>query len=329
MFVRLFLFLCLPFLLYARKAVHTELVDSGVQGPWFTGPLLAPSGLVLPYPHIDFEPYFSTVVNLGEYKDNWKSQNSSKNYYSSSLQPIAQFGLTSWMDFEITPQLFYNYTKGAGKWVFGDINLTLNIQLYNNKEVSSRIPHIKLVLTEILPTGKYHKLNPEKEGTDIGGNGSFTTGVGVVFGQMFHLSGIHYMTTRLFLQYNLPAATRLKGYNVYGGGVGTDVKFFPSQNGLVDLAFEFTLAKHWVFATDFVAVIAEGSNFSGDPGTEVDLITPAALGNGKVSIQLSMAPAIEYNFNLNFGMIAGSWFTLAGRNAVKFAGGIVALNYYY
>jgi hypothetical protein len=43
---------------------------------------------------------------------------------------------------------------------------------------------------------------------------------------------------------------------------------------------------------------------------------------------LSLAPAIEYSWSANFGMIAGVWFTAAGRNSTVFANGIVAINVY-
>ena len=45
--------------------------------------------------------------------------------------------------------------------------------------------------------------------------------------------------------------------------------------------------------------------------------------------QLSLAPAIEYNFNENWGVIAGPWFTVAGKNSSAFIVGMLAINIYY
>ncbi|MES2122546.1 MAG: hypothetical protein V4492_07205, partial [Chlamydiota bacterium] len=49
---------------------------------------------------------------------------------------------------------------------------------------------------------------------------------------------------------------------------------------------------------------------------------------GPSSEQFSLAPAFEYNFTYNVGLIAGCWFTVAGRNALEFASGVVAINIY-
>lgn len=136
------------------------------------------------------------------------------------------------------------------------------------------------------------------------------------------------MTMRLFLKYTFSSSVKLKGHNVYGGGVGTDVRFFPAQSASFDLGLEFILARHWAFALDVVGNWAEGSDYSGDPGVGVDLVTPAQIGNSQPSWQYSLAPAIEYNWNVNLGIIFGAWFTVAGKNSPQFSGAVFALNYY-
>lgn len=340
------LFLAAPFFLEARKVAFPA-DHPDYEGPYFTGPLVAPSSLVLPYPHINFEPYINIVVNTGEYDGNWSAKKNAHPFYANSLLPLAQFGLTSYMDFQIAPQLFYNYTDGVGTWVFGDITASLDLQLFDPDLDSpwGWFPSIKLSLKEVLPTGKYHKLDPKKKGTDVGGNGSFATSAGIVFGKLIHLRGIYFMTVRFLMQYTIPAAVRLKGYNVYGGGRGTNVKFFPAQSAFLNLGLEFTLAQNWAFACDFVGNWAKGSNYSGSPGIGIDTVdfsgggggegigflteTPAKVGSGGPSWQYSIAPAIEYNWSENLGIIAGSWFTIAGKNSVQFYSGIVAINYYH
>jgi hypothetical protein len=73
------------------------------------------------------------------------------------------------------------------------------------------------------------------------------------------------------------------------------------------------------------------SRYTGFAGVLTDGTTPAVpapLGFD-TSIQISLAPAIEYNFNQYFGIICGSWFSIFGRNAAIFRSGIIAFNYYY
>ena len=319
----------LPLLLFADKAPLSKLVkeDDGMT-PWLTGPLLAPSSLVIPGGYYNFEPYIYITANTGTYNDDWHAVRNEHTFWSNSFQPTYQVGLTPWLDFQILPTVFYNYTDGVGNWAFGDLLIEVDFQLFTAPISGSWLPNVKLQVKETIPTGKYHHLNPRKLNTDVGGNGSFQTGFGLVFGKLIHFSGVHFMTYRLLMQYVFPSAVRLRGYNVYGGAADTNVKFFPAQSAEVDLGFEFTLTRHWVFALDLVMNWAEGANYSGDPGTGIG-DNPAMLGSASPSFQYSIAPAIEYNWNGKLGVIFGPWITVAGKNSVQFCSGVFALNYYY
>ena len=157
---------------------------------------------------------------------------------------------------------------------------------------------VKLALRESFPTGKYRPLDPKKKEADVGGSGTFETSLGIVLGKMVHFSGIYFLNSRLFLQYTLPAATHLKGFNVYGGGFGTNVRFFPSQNFQADFAIELNLSRNWVFACDLVGDWFTKSHFTGDRGVDLKG-NPALIGRSTFGVQYSLAPAIEYNSNAN------------------------------
>ena len=43
---------------------------------------------------------------------------------------------------------------------------------------------------------------------------------------------------------------------------------------------------------------------------------------------LTIAPAVEYNFNQHVGLIAGPWFSLRGKNTTEFFGLVAALFLY-
>jgi hypothetical protein len=90
---------------------------------------------------------------------------------------------------------------------------------------------------------------------------------------------------------------------------------------IVDIAFELTLSLHWVLALDIENVYTTGSTFVGK--------TIVPVGNPKSSYLLSLAPAIEYNFNKNYGMICGVWFPPYGTNTEAFTSIIFALNMYW
>ncbi|PIS03095.1 MAG: hypothetical protein COT85_03460 [Chlamydiae bacterium CG10_big_fil_rev_8_21_14_0_10_42_34] len=321
------------------------------QGPWMTGPLLTPGATVLPFPHINIETYANVVVNTGQYKDNWDVLKNTNKFFANSVQTNLQFGLTSWLDIEVSPQVYYNYSNHAASWAFGDLPVTVDVQIYNPPS-SSHFPAIKLILKESFPTGKYRKLNPNKNGTEVGGSGSYTTSLGLALGKVIHFREDHYLSLRLAGSYNFPAPVRLIGFNAYGGSATTNMNFVPSQSAQFGLGIEYTLSQNWVFAIDFAGNWARRSNYSASPGTgfitEPQTFTPIPGSGGTAigfltetpavlvqqqvlgpSLQYSMAPAIEYNWSEHLGIIAGSWFTFAGKNAVQFYSGVVAFNYYH
>ena len=86
------------------------------------------------------------------------------------------------------------------------------------------------------------------------------------------------------------------------------------------LGLELTLAKHWALALDIASTHTLKTRFKG--------VTKDAVGNHKLGYSLSLAPAIEYNFNGNIGIIAGVWLTAFGDNTPDFINGVVAINIY-
>jgi hypothetical protein len=323
----LLLLLVLPFLGYSDKVPFHHIVEREhsetvkLQAPWFTGPLFASSSFTVPPGHLNFEPYIFATANTGHYGHNWESTKT-PTYWNTYFQPAFQTGVTKWIDFEIEPTLFYNYTNGAGKWVFGDMPILLDFQLYKQGvNATDWIMGLKFSLRETIPLGKYQNLNPKKKLTDIGGQGSWQTAFALVWGNLFYLGGqVHFLAWRTEIQYNLPAPVHVKNLNAYGGGKGTDGTVYPPQNFMIDTAIEINLSRNWVFAMDFIGSWSGKTRFKGK--TVVPMTAPP-------SAQFSLAPAIEYNWSTNLGIILGPWFTIAGRNTVQFASGVFAVNYFY
>ncbi len=312
-----------PFYTHFFEKVETSegLLLEEAQGPWFTGPLLAPSALVVPAGHYNIEPYIYIVADTGKYNGDWKAVKSENVFWNNYFQPSLQFGLTQWMDFSFNPTLVYNFTDGAAKWGIGDMPVGIDFQLWKRgKKVTDWISALKLAIREVFPLGKYQNLKPSKLGTDVGGGGSWQTAAGIVWGNLFHLGNNRFLASRLSLQYNLPAPVHVKNLNAYGGAKGTRGTVYPAQSFTLDTSIELNLTKNWVFACDFVGNWAGNTRFKGHA---------TAKNSEPTSAQFSIAPAIEYNWNVNIGIIFGSWFTIAGRNAPQFYSGVFAFNYYH
>ncbi len=316
--------LALPFLLYARGKVVWEETQQNVEPPWLTGPLIAPSAHVIPLGCVNFEPYLFAQAFTGSYNGDWKTVKS-PTLWQTYFQPNFQAGIAPGTDITFIPTVFWNYRHHQASWAFGDILFGFDFQLYIANQ-NSWLPSIKLSVKENFPTGKYRNLNPKKLATDDGGIGTWATVFGLVFGNLYHISSVYYFNYRLALNYTLPAPVRLTEFNFYGGGYGTDARFFPPQNFQVDLGFECTLSQNWCFAMDLIGYWATKGRFTGSPGVNA-VGMPATLGRGSQA-QYSLAPAIEYNWNADIGLIAGCWFTIAGRDSPVFTNGIIALNYY-
>lgn len=300
-------------------------LTASTESPWLTGSLIAPVGAVVPKGHFEIEPYLYFTTDTALYDKHWHAH-STPNFYSISPQIYTLVGITEWMDIQVVPQMITNICQNQSSTYFADLPIGFDFQLFGT-DASKWFPGIKLTLTEIFPTGKYQKMSPSKKRTDQSGQGSFATLIDVVFYKVYHIVRDHFLSTTLSFSNTFYAPVHVKGFNVYGGGYGTSGKAFPGRSFLGIFSFEYTLTQNWVFALDNVYTHVNRTRFSGKKG-HTKSGTEASVG-GPSSEQLSFAPAIEYNFNSNIGLIAGVWFTALGRNSTEFQSGIIALDFSY
>ncbi len=310
--------------LFADQVVLSQL-DSGVSNPWHTGPLLTPSGAVVPGGHANIEPFIIVKANTGLY-DASGNVIKTDTFWQYTLLPVIQIGLNSWMDIQLLPALTRNSFKGQSGLVFEDLPVALDFRILAPSHINSKIPFVLFSVYETFPTGKYRNLNPNRRGTDIGGTGSFRTAPAVTIQQFFHIQGPNFLIARAFFQYEFPAPVHVKGLSSFGGGRGTNARVFPGQNFLTTVGLELTLTKRWVLACDFTGRWRKKTRVSGKAGKNEE--GEEALLGFPFSRRFTIAPAVEYNFSENLGIIGGSWFSVAGRNAVRFWSAVFAVNYY-
>lgn len=320
-----FVFILSAHFIFADKGLPASITAAQeIEEPWFTGPLLTPSGHIVPGGYYNIEPYTYVNVLTGAYDTHWHAM-SSVNFYNVMWQIFFQIGLADWMDFQFVPSASWNGTQGVSSLVVNDPLLYVDFQLYQNSK-KKYLPAIKLTIQETFPLGKYQRLDPEMQLTDLGGAGAYTTTFGLSFSTLFHLSGIHYISLRWNGYYALSTPVRVKGLNAYGGAYNTKGTVRPGNGFGYYIGMESTLSKNWVFALDIAGQFRNKSTFSGEKGISTAGL-PASVGQHS-SVSFSLAPAIEYNFSDSLGIIAGSQFTVAGRNSPQFASGVIAINYY-
>jgi hypothetical protein len=314
--------------LYAdQPGAHIEVEKFKKEGepiPWLTGPLLTPPGHVVPTGHWNIEPYQFVNTTYGIYDHRWHSHNIPHNFYNVNTQIPVQYGFGQRFDFLFTPAFSWNRTAGASHWVLNDMVFGFDYQILNDK-IGKWWPAIKLALRGNFPFGRFQHLRPHRKGTDIGGGGSWFPTVGITMSKLYWWGGHTFFATRLNWQYTFPTPVHVRGFNAYGGGRNTRGKVFPGQILLGQFGFELTLSQRWAIAGDIQYQHINKTRFKGQKGRTNGV--PNTVGFPS-SDQWSLAPAIEYNWNAYVGIIAGVWFTVAGRNSPVFANAVVAINIY-
>ncbi len=301
------------------EARHGELeVTKQEIAPWLTGPLLCPSGHVIPLGHQNYEPYVYFAQNRGHYDSHW-APHSTPHFHSALIQPLIQLGVLPLTEFDLAPQFQFNENQGQNEWRVSDLPIVLGIQVLSEKTTGWQ-PAIKLRLGLNLPLGKYDRLKAHKKGTDSAGSGAWTPGAGLVITKLFHFSGVHFLAARSFINYNFTVPVSVHGLSSYGGAPTTQGTVYTGGVFTGIAGFEYTLSQNWALALDIAYNHNWKTRFSGHSGG----LAPSSPS----SDSLSLAPAIEYNFNEQIGVIAGPWMSVAGRNSTQFVQWVFAINIY-
>lgn len=293
-------------------------------GPWFTGSLLSTRGLTIDEGHAVVEPYFYFTQYGGLYNDNWRLQSAT---VSDTIvqQTYLIYGLTSRIDVEIAPQWLKNSAEGESISGFGDLPIQVGFQALRSGS-DSWLPNVRLWAQEIFPTGHYNNLRPSQNGLAGTGGGSFATTLGIGLQKAIRLGGEHVFRYRVNATYGFFSPVTVQGFNAYGGGFGTEGRVEPGSVATVIVAGEYSLTRHLDLALDIGFQTINATEFSGTTGVGING-EPAAVGRGSGNL-LTIAPAVEYNFNQHVGLIAGPWFSLRGKNTTEFFGVVAALLLY-
>jgi hypothetical protein len=282
---------------------------------WTTGTLLAPPSDIIPMGHLNYEPYLYWTSFHGVYDDKWNFQRDHL-FTTVSVKPLIRLGVFPRGEFDITPTLTYKHTQGAAMWVWEDFPISINGLVRDDDPEHWYRPSVLLLFSANLPIGKYQRLQESKLGTDIGGKGSWSPGVGLILYHAAHLYASHFLTTTFFATYQFQTNVYVHGLNAFGGDRHTRGRVYPGDFTQLTLSFEFCLSQNWSLALDAEYNHMNKSRFKGHTHT------PSTLPSYE---QFILAPAVEYTWSENFGIIAGSWFTVAGRNTNEFVGGVIAI----
>ncbi|MGR3912272.1 MAG: transporter [Candidatus Rhabdochlamydia sp.] len=296
------------------KPSHTR------EGAWFIGPLLTPSGHVVPEGHQNYEPYVYLTETSKMYNGEGKRVPAPKDQQLLT-QASMQRGIFPGIDIDVTLQGLYHAREGLHAWRIGDVPLAMGLQIMPGISNSLQ-PAMKLHVGMNIPLGKYDHLNPLTYLTDGGGSGDFSPEIGVVFSNIHTLSNGHHLAWRTFFSYTASTSVSVKGLSVYGGSIETVGKVRPGSSFLTSGSLEYQLTQQVALACDVMYTYTNKTTFSG-------FSPPNTAPTSPSSALLVMAPAIEYSVSPNVGMILGSSLPLAGRNTSAPINSIFAINFYH
>lgn len=247
---------------------------------WWTGPLLANTPNIPPPGHLGVETYVFDVLT-----------DSSSHIGSLTFAVV---GITPDFALGVIPGVTLGGTDGA-KLAFGDVTLRAQLRLTRPKSIRSMI--VALAYDKVLTTGRFQRL---REG-DPGAGGGFSVETPAIYAQRsFVLPNRHILRGRINVSLSLASSTSVKGRSIFG----TDEKFVgrASTGAAVTVinSWEYSLSRRVALAVDLVVrrngkLRVDGS--SGGVPLPTTYVAP--------STSYAVAPAVEYSFSPNVGIIGG------------------------
>lgn len=304
------------FLVFVQSYADNFAPEVLVPAPWCTGPLIAYNGVTAPPGTANIQTFFISNKIF-----------SPVNLYSQSPQLDITVGLGQRFDLEVIGTYTFNSNSANNKRYngFEDVDALLTFQALKAQD-QAWWPALRVAVLETFPAGKYDQLDQGQLQADITGQGVYQTGLGAFFTKYYPLKANHWLNTYLTLIYSLPASAHVSGFNSYGGSAETDGTEENGGSFFADFALELSLSKHWVLANDISYTYDMSDNYHGAHGVSQQ---GASSDDSMPAMQVvSLAPALEYNFNANLGIIAGAWFSIYEKNLNKFVAGIISLNYF-
>jgi hypothetical protein len=295
-----------------------------IDDAWFTGPMLAPSANTLPPGHFLIEPYIFDVISEGLYDSHGIRRSTAHSNGFGNLTYI-NYGVAERFTIGLIPTAMYNLvsqgpsSSGVG---FGDVTVQAQYRLTKFKE-GSWIPTMSFAVQETFPTGSYDRLGTRT--SDGVGAGAYTTTLAFYSQTYFWLRNQRILRMRVNVTQAFSTTAKVRDVSVYNTPDGFRGHASPGTTTLVDASWEYSLTRGWVLAADAVYrhqtnTHVAGINVVNSPPTNF------VLDSG-TSDAFELAPAIEYSWKSNIGVLLGVRLIPAGRNYPNTITPAIAINY--
>ena len=295
---------------------------------WWTGPILAAGAGTLPKGHFLVEPYLFDVITANRYDDNGTRRSVATSEFFGS-QTYLLYGLADKFTVGLIPRFGFSdpnsgsSSSGVG---VGDLSLQAQYRLTQFEE-GSWVPTTSFVFSETLPVGKYDKLGDRP--SDGFGSGAYMTTAALYSQYYFWMPNGRILRTRLNFAWSFSDDARVEDVSVYGTRAGFRGKASPGNSFNVNSSWEYSVTRNWVLALDIVYQRDGDTRVRGREPDPVNEGTRTVDGHSGSSWQFQLAPAIEYNWTANVGVIVGARWIAGGRNTGASITPVAAINLVY
>jgi hypothetical protein len=298
----------------AQESPPPSVVRQSLNDAWWTGPLLANSAATLPRGHFLIEPYLYDVIGS----------------HANSLGSRAYvlYGLVDKLTVGFIPIVGYNLVSdgpSSSRMGFGDFTPLAQYRLTQFHE-GSWIPSSAIMVQQTLPTGEYDQLDRPSDGF---GSGAYTTTILLNTQTYFWMPNGRILRMRLNVEQAFSSGVKVQDVSVYGTQTGFRGHANPGSAFLVNAAWEYSLTQKWVPALDAIYHQTGNTSVLGydslEPGGSQN-VSSIRLDSGS-SAGFGFAPAIEYNWTRNLGVIFGARIIDHGRNTAFSITPAVAINF--
>jgi hypothetical protein len=185
------------------------------------------------------------------------------------------------------------------------------------------MPTFSIAVQETLPTAKFDRLgNRPSNGL---GSGVHTTTALFLSQMYFWLPNEHILRMRLNVLPAFSSGADIQGLSVYGTENGFSGRVHATASLFVDAAWEYSATRNWVLALDATYRFASNTRVTGY--NMLDEIPSTIQVNSGPSDALGFAPAVEYNWKRNWGVLLGVRIIAAGHDTAFTISPAVAVNF--
>lgn len=292
--------------------------DAAVQAQWFTGSLEAPSPALPQAGILAIEPYFIYSTNTGAYDDRGGRQSVPNDSSQAQSVTVFKYALTDRLSIEALPSAAHRWSDRDRYSGIGDLPVEFEYR-FNDENNKTGWPSVTASLGVSFPTGKYNRLHSPLDGL---GSGAYTAKEGILFQSLFDTYDHHPVRLRFYAAAFEPIGdASIRDVSTYGTVLGFRGNARPGFATEFGVGGGYALDQQIVLALDLEKNATNGLRLNG-------MYPTAGLVQtlGDRSSSLAVAPAVEYNFSGNVGIIGGVELSVAGHNSSSYVAPQVAIS---